>query len=198
MTAYKNFTVDFPERLMQLDQRFQEIARSDDFEVSYLLMKLAASFLLPYERIEGTSGARRTEISDPQSIRRFLELDKRFHEASYCSDIGQWSLLHVDDFQHGPRDWTRRECPLDSVVVHKVLQTIRHSVAHSNVFFGGESKIEHIYLGSRREKDRQTDKYEVVQSSVGALNHLIDAWISNLQKLRVSPSLIWPELGEAA
>jgi len=69
MTAYKNFTVDFPKRLMELDQQFRPIATSADLEVSYLLMKLTASFLLPYERIEGTSGARRSEIANPQRIR---------------------------------------------------------------------------------------------------------------------------------
>lgn len=197
MTAYQNFTVDFPKRLTELDQQFRPIATSADLEVSYLLMKLTASFLLPYERIEGTSGARRSEIVDPQSIRRFLELDKRFGEASYCSDITDWSLLDVDDFHRGPRDWTSREHRSD-LVVHKVLQTIRHSVAHSNLFFGGELAIEHIYLGSRRENDRGTDKYRVVRSNVRAINHLIDAWILNVQKLRVSPSLIWRELDEAA
>jgi hypothetical protein len=82
-------------------------------------------------------------------------------------------------------------------MVHKVLQTIRHSVAHSNLFFGGEKTIEHIFLGSRREPE-PTDRYRVARSSVHALNHLIDAWLRNVQKLRVSPSLIWPELDEAA
>lgn len=197
MTAYKNFTVDFPKRLMELDQQFQPIATSANLDVSYLLMKLTASFLLPYERIEGTSGARRSEICDPQSIRKVLELDKRFSEASYCSDVGQWSMLDVDDFHRGPRDWTSREQRMD-LVVHRVLQTIRHSVAHSNIFFGGELTIEHIYLGSRRESNRETDKYRVVRSSVRTLNHLIDAWILNVQRLRVSPSLIWRELDEAA
>ena len=197
MTAYKNFTVDFPKRLMELDQQFRPVATAADLEISYLLMKLTASFLLPYERIEGTSGARRSEISDSQSIRKVLELDKRFREASYCSDIAQWSLLEVDDFHRGPRDWTSREQRLD-LVVHEVLQTIRHSVAHSNLFFGGELAIEHIYLGSRRERDRETDKYKVVRSSVGALDQLINAWIVNVQRLRVSPSLIWCELDEAA
>lgn len=197
MTAYKNFTVDFPKRLTELDRKFRPIARSADLDVSYGLMRLAASFLLPYERIEGTSGSRRAEIRDPQSIRKFLELDKRFHEASYCSDITQWSLLDVDDFSRGPRDWLGSERRLD-LVAYKVLQTIRHSVAHSNLFFGGDLTIEHIYLGSRTERDRETDKYRVVRSTVHELNHLVDAWILNVQKLRASPSLIWRELDEAA
>src|SRR5438128_7261394 len=121
MTTYKNFIVDFPKRLSELDREFRPIATSADLDVSYALMRLAASFLLPYERIEGTSGARRAEIKDSQSIRKFLELDKRFHEASYCSDITQWSLLDVDDFSRGPREeWLGGERV--ELVVYKVLQ----------------------------------------------------------------------------
>lgn len=203
MTAYRNFVVDFPKRLMELDQQFLPVAKSADFEVSYILMKLAASFLLPYERIEGTSGARRSEISDPQQIRKYLELDKRFHQASYCSDSNQWSFFDVDEFHRGPRDWwtgqgARSDLVVHELVVHEVLQTIRHSVAHSNLFFGGEKTIEHIFLGSRRERDPNTDRYRVARSSVHAINHLIDAWIQNVQKLRVSPEMIWRELDEAA
>jgi len=198
MTAYKNFTVDFPKRLLELDQQFRPLATAADLEVSYLLMKLAAAFLLPYERIEGTSGARRTEISDRQSIRKFLELDKRFCEASYCEDIARWSLFDVDDFHRGPRKWTERGERLDIGVVHRVLRTIRHSAAHSNLFFGGEVTIEHIYLGKRMENDLETDKYRVVRGSVSAVNHVIDAWIRNVHGLRVSPSLIWQELDDAA
>ena len=197
MTAYKNFVVDFPKRLRELDKQFWPIAKSADLEVSYVLMKLTASFLLPYERTVGTSGARQSEISGPQRIRKYLELDKPFREASYCSDITQWSFFDVDDFHLGPRDWTGRGFRSD-FVVHEALQTIRHSAAHSNLFFGGEMTIEHIFLGSRRERDPNTDKYRVARSTVHALNHLIDAWIDNVQKLRVSPWLIWRELDEAA
>lgn len=197
MTAYKNFTVDFPKRLAELDREFRPIARSADLDVSYALMRLAAAFLLPYERIEGTSGTRRTDILDSQSIRKFLELDKRFYEASYCSDVTQWAILDVDGFSSGPRGWLGSERKMDSVVF-KVLQTIRHSVAHSNLFFGGDVTIEHIYLGSRKERDPETNNYRVVRCTLHELNHLVDAWVSNLQKLRVSPSLIWRELDKAA
>lgn len=179
MTAYKNFTVDFPKRLTELDREFRPIATSADLDVSYALMRLAASFLLPYERIEGMSGTRQTDVRDSLSIRKFLELDKRFHEASYCSDITQWSILDVDHFSRGPRDWLGTERQMD-LVVFKVLQTIRHSVAHSNLFFGGELTIEHIYLGSRREKDRETNKYRVVRS----LMSLITLWMHGFPMCR--------------
>ncbi|MDP2319178.1 MAG: hypothetical protein Q8O42_07575 [Acidobacteriota bacterium] len=198
MTAYKNFTVDLPRRIAQLDRRVRPLATSVELEVSYLVMKMAAAFLLPYERLEGTSGARRADVTDPRSIRKTLELDKRFREASYCGDLTEWALLEVDDFQRGPRDWTSRQHGLDAAVVHKVLKTVRHSIAHSNLFFGGERKIEHIYLGSRKDRDLENGPYSVLRGTVGAVENMVDAWIDNLQRLRTSPSLIWHELEAAA
>ena len=82
--------------------------------------------------------------------------------------------------------------------MHQVLETIRHSVAHSNIFFGGEYQIEHIYLGSRRERLPETGKYRVIRCTVGELDQLVDASIHNVQKLRLSPALIWRELEAAA
>lgn len=102
MTMYKNFTIDFPQRLGELDLKFRPIVDTADLGVSYVLIKLSSAFLLPYERIEGTSGARHSDIKKPQSIRKNLELDKRFREAKYCLDIHQWALSDVDNFQCGP------------------------------------------------------------------------------------------------
>jgi hypothetical protein len=197
MTAYRNFTVDLPKRLSELDRQFQPVAKSADLDVSYLLMKLAACFLLPYERIEGSSGVRPSEKSDPRSIRKHLELDKQFHESTYCSDIVRWFLISVDDFRSGPRAWLGKEAQLHAPV-HRVLTIVRHSVAHSNLFFGGENTIEHIYLGSRQERDPKTNKYTVVRCGVPDLNALVNAWIANVEKLRVSPALIWTEMEKAA
>jgi len=199
MGHYKNFTVDFPRRLRDLDQQFRPIASAADLDVSYVLMKLAAAFLLPYERLTGTSGARATDL-DPnqrQSIRRVLELDKRFFQASYCGDRTEWFSLEVENFMRGPKDWQGAERGLESPA-HEVLETIRHSVAHSNLFFGGERRIEHIYLGSRMERLPDTGRYRVIRCTVNELGHLVDAWIRNVQKLRVSPALIWRELEAAA
>lgn len=197
MSTYKNFTVDLPKRIAELDFRFREIALCADLEVSYLLMKLAASFLLPYERIEGTSGAWRADVKDRQSLRKHFELDKLFCESTYCSSIELWESIDVDNFSHGPRAWRGNEQAFNWPV-HRVLETIRHSVAHSNLFFGGEQIIEHVYLGSRKGRDPKNEKYRVVCCTVVELQHLVDAWITNLQELDVSPSLIWYEIENAA
>lgn len=48
LNGSKNFTVDLPKRLAELDRQFRPIALSENLDVSYALMKLAAAFLLPY------------------------------------------------------------------------------------------------------------------------------------------------------
>jgi hypothetical protein len=102
MSAYKNFTVELPERIQNLDKEFSQLAKVKNLEVTYLLMKLAAAFLLPYERISGTSGATSFDIVEPQRIRRTLELDKQFYRSSYPKNIDGWVRYDVNDFSNGP------------------------------------------------------------------------------------------------
>jgi hypothetical protein len=167
-------------------------------DVTYTLMKLAAAFLLPYERLDGDSGARNADVdpSKRQSIRRDLELDRQFSESSYCGGSTEWRLLDVRGFSGGPQQWYGTEREIDAQV-REVLEIIRHSVAHSNLFFGGGSQIEHVYLGNRR-KEAGRETYSVIRCSVRELEHLLDSWITNVQKLRVNPALIWQELETAA
>lgn len=198
MGHYGNFTVDFPKRLGELDRQFRPLAKSVDLDVTYALMKLAAAFLLPYERLDGDSGARNADV-DParrQSIRRDLELDRRFSESSYCGGSTGWRLLEVEGFSGGPKRWQGTERTVDRSV-REVLEIIRHSVAHSNVFFGGQSAIEHVYLGNRTPGPGPKT-YSVIRCSVRELERLIDCWVQNVQKLRVNPALIWHELEAAA
>ena len=196
MTEYSNFTVEFPERLQELDREFQVIANKKELEVTYLLMKLSAAFLLPYERLNGDSGA--SDISSRQSIRSTLELDKKFSQSSYFDTLEGLLKIEVDDFSRGPQAWAHKGEKLDTTVAD-VLKIIRHATAHSNILFGGEGRIiQHIYLGNRRERDRGSNKYSVIRCTIVALNSLMDAWISNVKRLRANPSVIWAEIEEAA
>jgi len=85
MTEYKNFTVDLPKRIAELDPRFRQIASCADLDVSYTLMKLAASFLLTYERIDGTSGARNAQIL---ALIESLKADLRMSVLFITHDLG--------------------------------------------------------------------------------------------------------------
>jgi hypothetical protein len=198
VTAYRNFTVDFPARVAQLDAALRSVAADADLEVSYLVMKLAATFLLPYERLQGTSGAARADVSDRQRIRRTLQLDKRWHESDYCSDLSSWALFHVSGFHRGPRDWSAADRPLNDTVAHELLKVVRHSIAHSNLFFGGEQRLEHIHIGSRLNRDDPNGPYVVLRGTIGAVDHLVSAWLGRLRDLRASPSVIWQEIEIAA
>lgn len=197
MSEYKNFTVEMPERLASLDRHFSPIAEKENLEVTYLLMKLSAAFLLPYERVDGESGATGNDISDPQAIRKYLELDKLFQQSTYCLDPQRWIRIDVDNFSQGPRSWESQGTKVNETVA-KILERIRHATAHSNLYFGGASKaIQHIYFGNRYERDRKTDQYIVIRCDVAGLTALVNAWILNVAKLRISPTLIWEELETA-
>ncbi len=200
MTSYRNFTVDLPKRIQELDQEFSPIAMRKNLDVTYLLMKSATAFLLPYERVSNTSGATRSDINNTQNIRKYLELDKPFRSSTYCNDCGQWLQYNVVDYSNGPSSWFGQESKtFEFVTVDIILKAIRHAIAHSNLYFGGEGKdIEHIFFGKRNERDTQTGKYFVVGCTIPELNQLINSWLTNVQTLRVSPELIWAELEKAA
>jgi hypothetical protein len=120
----------------------------------------------------------------------------KFCDSSYCGGSKEWRLLDVEGFSGGPRQWRGAERRIDASV-REVLEIIRHSVAHSNVFFGGESQIEHVYLGNRA-KGPGRETYTILRCNVRELEDLLDSWIGNVQKLRVNPALIWQELEAAA
>lgn len=198
MTAYRNFTFDLPKRIQDLDQEFSPIATRKNLDVTYLLMKLATAFLLPYERISNTSGATRFDINNTQNIRKHLELDKPFRSSTYCNHCEQWLQYSVDDFSNGPSNWFGQESKLELGTVDKILKAIRHAIAHSNLYFGGEKDIEHIFFGKKSERDTKTDQYFVIGCTISELNQLTNSWLTNVQKLRGSTELIWAELEKAA
>ena len=199
MSSYRNFTIEFPKRVAQLDIEFRPLALRADLFVSYTMMRLASGFLLPYERVAGTSGAARAEITSKQKIRSTLELDKPFCESGYFSHNDYWRVANVEDFDAGPVRWNDSMSEVDNnVMVCDLLQVVRHSTAHSNLFFGGEEQIEHIFLGSKRERDPMTNKYRVFQCTPSSLDRLLNRWFLNMEQLRDSPALIWAALEVAA
>lgn len=198
MSSYRNFTVDFPKRVQQLHVVFRPIASNADLSVTYALMRLAAGFLLPYERAVGNGGAGRAEVSSKQAIRKHLELDKKFLRSAYVTSRCDWKMVDVDDFDSGPQRWNERMQEMVDQQVHEVLAIVRHSTAHSNLFFGGSETIEHVYLGNRRERDEKTNKYRVLRCTLTGLEQLVDQWLYNVERLRGSPALIWAEVEKAA
>jgi hypothetical protein len=199
MTAYRNFTVDFPARIEKLDKVFAPMAASDELEVTYLLMKVASAFLLPYERMYGDSGATRHDVLDPQGARAQLELDKKFVRSSYCDTWNEWRVFSVVDFSTGPLAWLEDDQGIPTWEVASTLKIVRHALAHSNIYFGGEnSTIQHIYFGNRADRARGTDQYKVIRGSVQDVKRMIDTWLKNLHGLRASSALVWQAIDEAA
>ncbi len=199
MTAYRNFLVDFPARIEKLDEVFAPMAVSRDLEVTYLLMKIASAFLLPYERMYGDSGATRHDIRDQQRARTQLELDKKFVRSSYCNAWNEWRAYSVDDFSTGPLAWLEHEQGISTWEVARTLRIVRHALAHSNVYFGGEhSTIQHVYFGNRADRERETDQYKVIRGSVQDVQQMLDTWLRNMRLLRASPALVWQAIDEAA
>jgi len=201
MTAYRNFSLEFPERVKELDQDFIACAKQRNLEVTYLMMKASSCFLLPFERLAGDSGVSSAEVPNQQKIRKHLNFDEPFARTFYCDGDERWAQGNVDNFSSGPEAWIDKDCwvlPIMGLASCKVLRTLRHSLAHSNFFFGGEQQIEDVYFGAKREKKESTEKYTVYRCSVNSLNHLLDSWIEKVSSEAVSSEVIWRELDQIA
>ena len=128
-----------------------------------------------------------------------LELDKPFLRSSYSNPWNAWRKHDVEDFSRGPVAWLELEKPLGSMTSAAVLRTVRHAVAHSNVYFGGEGEdIDHIYFGNRTEQDEMTDKYKVVRGTLADVTRMISSWLDNVGRLRATSALVLQALDEAA
>lgn len=187
MTQYRNLTVDFPSRIHDLDVHFRPIALGMKLEVTYAIMKLASAFLLPYERIDGQSGAKRADVSSGRDLRRALGLGSPFDTSRYCADPEHWACFTVPTFPFDVDSWAGvRSTPSQSTAT--ILETMRHAIAHSNLLFAGCEDIELVFMASR---DGSTGGCRVVRCTGDALNNFADRWIENLATLPTCHGLVW-------
>lgn len=204
MSEFRNFSVEFPERLAQLDGHFRPLADRENLQVSYLLMRLTSAFLLPYERTFGDSGEQGADVADSQRVRKVLELDKPFTASTYALQ-SDWTRFQVSNYSARSEDWIRTS--LAASTVHQVLQDVRYALSHSNLRFAvqpfrsgapvaSEKDINYVFLAARAER-LPTQQYRVTQFSVTGLDGLVDQWVANVTKVRTSPHTIWREIGDS-
>lgn len=200
MTAYRNFSLEFPERVKELDQDFIACAKQRNLEVTYLMMKASSCFLLPFERLAGDSGVSSAEVPNQQKIRKHLNFDEPFARTFYCDGDERWAQGNVDNFSSGPEAWIDKDCwvlPIMGLASCKVLRTLRHSLAHS-IFLWWRAADRGCLLRCKAREKESTEKYTVYRCSVNSLNHLLDSWIEKVSSEAVSSEVIWRELDQIA
>jgi hypothetical protein len=200
MSLYKNITVDIPSRVMELDKAFSSIAKDKELEVTYLLMKLYPSFLSPYERVLGTSHAKKMDVIDRSKITKNLRINDQFNNSKYT--CGKWHEISALSFKDGVTGWCENSdihSKETTLTVKDVLSIVRNALSHSNIHFGGENvqAIEHIYFGSNWPQMR--DDIKILRCTVADLEKFTQQWITSIADLGASSKDVWAllEPGEA-
>ena len=193
MAIYRNITIELPNRIQILDSKFRSIAKAEKYEVTYLLMKLYPSFLAPYERISGTSHARKMDKINRDELTKHLRLNDKINNSKFVSD-SKWYETTADSFSGKVVDWFERSKIESPLLVKDVLVIIRNALAHSNIYFGGKNKnrIDHVYFASNWPK--KEDKIKVLMCSTEAAELFTDIWIKSIKSLGLSSGVIWREV----
>ena len=202
MTAYRDFTGDFPSRCMEVLDHQMAWAKFRGRDVTLLLMVSSAAFLVPYERLRPESNRSPHPSGDNE---RFAELAKRLEElmatkfcgSRFCPNAqSSWKVAKNVPFVGGDLDgWFPPQSlkPVsDEKAVSSMLTLIRNALAHGNVFTTG-NPIETLIFVQKRESDKgSATKFEVLSVRPEDFSNFIREWVAFLRESQV------PELYIAA
>lgn len=191
MSLFETFHVDLPERCQTLHETFSRIAKENDLEVTYTLMRLGCAFLMPYERSVKNKRLGPSE-NGKSALKDKLELNRKFGESSYCHNDNAWTYHKVPEQQYREdldvNALLRERGDLSARKVGQVLFDIRCAIAHSNLHFAAEQNnqniprngrsITHIFFGVKPTNDKT--EYRVIGSNPIELNWLLDIWSAKL------------------
>ena len=196
MSAYRDFTMDFPSRCLEILDRQSGWAKFRDREVTLLLMVASAAFVVPYERL----GLHKDRPPHPAGDnKRYAELAKRLEDLKadkFCSSSlcpnseNSWKLAKDVDRVDGDLDgWfpPRLLKPVSKdKTVSSMLTLIRNALAHGNMFTTG-SPIETLIFVQRRGSDEgSTSKFEVLSVGPKDFAHFIREWVAFLRDSQIT------------
>lgn len=195
MSAYRDFTRDFPSRCIEVLDHHMDWAKFRGRDVTLLLMVASAAFLVPYERLKPES----TRSPHPSGdIERFAELAKRLEElmdAKFCGSRfcpgkeNSWKVAKEVPFVHGDLDSWFPPQSLKPVsgekAISSMLKLIRNALAHGNVFAAG-NPIGTLIFVQRRETDESSNtKFEVLSVHPRDFNNFIREWVAFLRESQI-------------
>ena len=195
MSAYRDFTSDFPSRCLDILDRQMGWAKFQGRDVTLLLMVASTAFLVPYERLRPDSNRSPHPSGDNE---RFAALAKclkdlmaeRFCGSSLCPDReNSWKVAKDVSRVDGDLDgWFPRQS-LKPVSKHKAVSSmlvlIRNALAHGNVFTTGNPIETLIFVQRRGSAEGLTSKFEVLSVSPEDFGHFIREWVAFLRESQI-------------
>ena len=194
MTAYTNFTSDFPGRCLELLDLAHGIASVNGREVTLLLMVASASLLVPYERLKPDTDYASHPFGDN---RRFVEVANKLKDLMAENFVGSvlcpgtassWRLAKKVQSVDGDLDgWLPKVLfkPLSKERgVSATLTLVRNALAHGNIYSSGNPIKDLIFVKEvtteQADKSRKRVGFEVLSVNHADFLNFVRAWVTFL------------------
>jgi hypothetical protein len=195
MSAYKNFTGDFPSRCLEILDQQKSWAKFKGRDVTLLLMVASAAFLIPFERLKPTSYRYPHPSGDNE---KFAELSEDLKDLMTSNFIESrlspnkettWKFkANVPSVSGDLDDWFPKLSmkPISrNKTVSPILKVIRNALAHGNVFTTGNPIETLIFVTTREVNTNQTVKFEVLSVGPEDFSNFIREWVCFLRESQI-------------
>ena len=196
MSAYTNFTSDFPSRCLELLDIAHGVASVNGRETTLLLMAASASLLVPFERLKPDTQHHAHPFRDNARFADAAEklqdlLTEKFVGSVLCpSTAASWQLakdvLSVDgDVDSWLPKATLKPLSKDRIV-STILTLVRNALAHGNIYTTGDPIKVLIFVKEvtiqQVDKSRKRVGFEVISVNHEDFCSFIRAWVTFLNQ----------------
>ena len=182
MTAYTNFTGDFPARCVAVLDAASDIAKGQEREVTLLLMAASASFIVSFERLKPDTREGGHPFGDNKKFSVAAEslsqlMKSEFIGSELCPGMSHsWrSAKNIKSVRGGPEQWLQ-SAKLEPVTqqrpVASILKLLRNALAHGSLYTTGDPIKELIFVQRQNKAD-----FEILIVGQENFEFFIRAWI---------------------
>lgn len=186
MTAYTDFTRDFPGRCLEVLEAVSSGVAANGREITLLYMAASASLLVPFERLkaEHPFGDSQRKVRTADRLTELL--GKKFVGSVLCpTNTHSWRLARKISSVDGELDGWLPNAKLQAFSkggkVESTLTLIRNALAHGNIYTVDDPIRELVFVKEVLGTDRKRVGFDVVQVSHEDFLHFVRAWVGFLQ-----------------
>ncbi len=190
MSAYRDFTRDFPERCSGIMKRFYFEARLSNLEVTLLLSVATSGLVIPFERIRLDSGGHPLERGSKHKWEKAKEepfIRSKFWD-SPASGTWRYSTQHFEERRVDVDSFGNWK-PVEEELSSRVVILLRNALAHGNLSIAGDPISELVFM-SERNKDKEPGLWQAIKVSPEDFAVFLTNWFNFLKNAHLKNEVI--------
>ena len=205
MSCYDDIYNDFPLRCAKLWRKFNDAAKAEDLDVTFMLMCAAGGFATPWEHLKILAGQGKVNQNHPaffnyderKYARSLKVMEKALSGRVVDSPLFQGVGLDHCFYAHAKsieliRDLAEYGTPSDldlgSQGSRQIVKALRNAIAHNNIYAFSKKQQNVIsdlaffseVLVSQASRDKVIDHYEVLVFRVDDFRSFLTSWFALL------------------